>query len=63
MVNELREAVSRQIKLQPGVSITYSGQLECLERANAGGTSDVADQTFPIVSFRSAATLHQNLRR
>src|SRR3989344_147604 len=35
VANELRDAVSRQIKLEPGVSITYSGQFEYLERANA----------------------------
>lgn len=35
VANDLRDAVSRQIKLQPGVSITYSGQFEYLERANA----------------------------
>jgi Cu(I)/Ag(I) efflux system membrane protein CusA/SilA len=35
VANDLRDAVSRQIKLEPGVSITYSGQFEYLERANA----------------------------
>src|SRR3989344_127982 len=35
VANERRDAVSRQIKLEPGVSITYSGQFEYLERANA----------------------------
>jgi copper/silver efflux system protein len=35
VANDLRDAVGRQIKLEPGVSITYSGQFEYLERANA----------------------------
>jgi Cu(I)/Ag(I) efflux system membrane protein CusA/SilA len=35
VANALRQAVSQQVKLEPGVSITYSGQFEFLERANA----------------------------
>jgi copper/silver efflux system protein len=35
VANDLREAVTRQVKLEPGVSIAYSGQFEYLERANA----------------------------
>jgi Cu(I)/Ag(I) efflux system membrane protein CusA/SilA len=35
VANNLRQAVSQQVKLEPGVSITYSGQFEFLERANA----------------------------
>ncbi len=35
VVADLREAVARQVKLEPGVSIAYSGQFEYLERANA----------------------------
>lgn len=35
VANDLRLAVSQQVKLQPGVSIAYSGQFEFLERANA----------------------------
>jgi Cu(I)/Ag(I) efflux system membrane protein CusA/SilA len=35
VVGDLREAVSNQIKLEPGMSLTYSGQFEFLERANA----------------------------
>jgi copper/silver efflux system protein len=35
VANDLRQAVSQQVKLEPGVSITYSGQFEFLERANA----------------------------
>ena len=34
-VDDLRKAVTRQIKLEPGMSINYSGQFEYLERANA----------------------------
>ncbi|MES2406709.1 MAG: efflux RND transporter permease subunit [Pseudomonadota bacterium] len=34
-VDDLRKTVTRQVKLQPGMSITYSGQFEYLERANA----------------------------
>jgi len=32
---DLRTAVASQVKLEPGVSIAYSGQFEYLERANA----------------------------
>ncbi|MBP8190539.1 MAG: efflux RND transporter permease subunit [Rhodoferax sp.] len=35
VANALRQAVSQQVKLEPGVSVTYSGQFEFLERANA----------------------------
>jgi len=35
VVGDLREAVSNQIKLEPGMSLTYSGQFEFLELANA----------------------------
>ena len=35
VVNDLRKAVMREVKLEPGVSLTYSGQFEFLERANA----------------------------
>ena len=35
VANELRAAIGRQIKLEPGVSIAYSGQFEYMERANA----------------------------
>jgi Cu(I)/Ag(I) efflux system membrane protein CusA/SilA len=35
VANELRDAIGRQVKLEPGVSITYSGQFEYMERANA----------------------------
>ena len=35
VANDLRQAVSQQGKLEPGVSIAYSGQFEFLERANA----------------------------
>ncbi len=34
-VDDLRRAVTRQVKLEPGMSVTYSGQFEYLERANA----------------------------
>jgi Cu(I)/Ag(I) efflux system membrane protein CusA/SilA len=34
-VEDLRAAVARQVPLKPGMSITYSGQFEYLERANA----------------------------
>jgi Cu(I)/Ag(I) efflux system membrane protein CusA/SilA len=34
-VADLRAAVSREVKLPPGMSLTYSGQFEFLERANA----------------------------
>ncbi len=35
VAHDLRQAVSEQIKLEPGISIAYSGQFEYLERANA----------------------------
>ncbi len=35
VANDLREAVTQRIKLEPGVSLAYSGQFEYLERANA----------------------------
>ena len=34
-VADLRQAVARQVKLDPGMSVAYSGQFEYLERANA----------------------------
>jgi copper/silver efflux system protein len=35
IVSELKEAVARDVHLKPGMSLTYSGQFEYLERANA----------------------------
>ncbi|MGF6092326.1 efflux RND transporter permease subunit [Pseudomonas sp. 18173] len=35
VVADLRRAVNEQVKLQPGMSLSYSGQFEFLERANA----------------------------
>ncbi|AKA24951.1 efflux RND transporter permease subunit [Pseudomonas chlororaphis] len=35
VVADLRRAVSEQVRLQPGMSLNYSGQFEFLERANA----------------------------
>lgn len=35
VVADLRKVVSEQVKLQPGMSLSYSGQFEFLERANA----------------------------
>ncbi|WP_085707385.1 efflux RND transporter permease subunit [Pseudomonas sp. B35(2017)] len=35
VVGDLRRAVGEQVKLQPGMSLSYSGQFEFLERANA----------------------------
>jgi Cu(I)/Ag(I) efflux system membrane protein CusA/SilA len=35
VANDLRAQVARQVKLEPGVSLAYSGQFEFLERANA----------------------------
>ena len=35
VVSDLREAVSSQVHLEPGVSVAYSGQFEYLERARA----------------------------
>jgi Cu(I)/Ag(I) efflux system membrane protein CusA/SilA len=35
VVADLRRVVAEQVKLQPGMSLSYSGQFEFLERANA----------------------------
>lgn len=35
VVADLRQAVDREVKLNPGMSLSYSGQFEYLERANA----------------------------
>ena len=35
VVHDLRVAVAKQVKLEPGMSLAYSGQFEFLERANA----------------------------
>ncbi len=35
VVADLRQAIDAQVQLQPGVSLSYSGQFEFLERANA----------------------------
>ncbi|AHZ80294.1 cation transporter [Pseudomonas putida] len=35
VVADLRRAVDREVKLNPGMSLSYSGQFEYLERANA----------------------------
>ena len=35
VAGDLRDAVGKQVKLEPGMSIAYSGQFEYLERANA----------------------------
>ncbi|HEY1132821.1 MAG TPA: CusA/CzcA family heavy metal efflux RND transporter, partial [Roseateles sp.] len=35
VARDLREAVARSVRLEPGASIAYSGQFEYLERANA----------------------------
>ncbi|WP_439858825.1 efflux RND transporter permease subunit [Pseudomonas sp. MBLB4136] len=35
VVADLRTAIEQQVRLQPGVSLSYSGQFEFLERANA----------------------------
>ncbi|ANX03851.1 efflux RND transporter permease subunit [Immundisolibacter cernigliae] len=35
VVGDLRRAIGRQVRLEPGMSLAYSGQFEFLERANA----------------------------
>jgi Cu(I)/Ag(I) efflux system membrane protein CusA/SilA len=35
VVGDLRRAIGRQVRLEPGMSLVYSGQFEFLERANA----------------------------
>ena len=34
MVKDLRAAIDQHVQLQPGMSLSYSGQFEFLERAN-----------------------------
>ncbi len=34
-VDDLRRAIAREVRLEPGMSLAYSGQFEFLERANA----------------------------
>ncbi|MDP1068836.1 efflux RND transporter permease subunit, partial [Klebsiella pneumoniae] len=34
VVKDLRAAIDQQVHLQPGMSLSYSGQFEFLERAN-----------------------------
>ena len=60
VVNDLRTAVARQVKLGPGVSIAYAGQFEYLQRALARLTL-VVPATLLIIflllylAFRSVA--------
>lgn len=35
VVKDLRQAITQQVKLSPGISLSYSGQFEFMERANA----------------------------
>lgn len=35
VVADLQRAIGQQVKLEPGISLAYSGQFEFLERANA----------------------------
>lgn len=35
VVEDLQKAIAQQVKLSPGISLSYSGQFEFLERANA----------------------------
>ncbi|NQD95730.1 efflux RND transporter permease subunit, partial [Pseudomonas sp. CrR25] len=35
VVGDLRRAIDQQVRLEPGMSLSYSGQFEFLERANA----------------------------
>lgn len=35
VVRDLRQAIDKQVRLEPGMSLSYSGQFEFLERANA----------------------------
>ena len=35
VVGDLRQAINAQVRLEPGMSLSYSGQFEFLERANA----------------------------
>ena len=35
VVNDLKTAIAKEIKLKPGITLSYSGQFEFLERANA----------------------------
>ncbi len=34
VVHDLQQAIGKEVKLKPGISVSYSGQFELLERAN-----------------------------
>jgi Cu(I)/Ag(I) efflux system membrane protein CusA/SilA len=58
VVNDLRAAVSQQVRLQPGMSLAYSGQFEFLERANAR-LKLVVPATLLIIAMLLYLTFHR----
>ncbi|WP_162883657.1 efflux RND transporter permease subunit, partial [Serratia marcescens] len=34
VVHDLQQAIGKEVQLKPGISVSYSGQFELLERAN-----------------------------
>lgn len=72
VVHDLQQAIGKEVKLKPGISVSYSGQFELLERANqkleADGADDANDYLRAAVSGvpprrRSAADYHQRAVR
>jgi Cu(I)/Ag(I) efflux system membrane protein CusA/SilA len=59
---DLRAAVAREVKLEPGVSIAYSGQFEYLERANAR-LKVVVPATLLIIFVLLYLTFRRSTRR
>ncbi|MDP8984828.1 MAG: efflux RND transporter permease subunit [Pseudomonadota bacterium] len=58
VVSDLRTAVTRDVPLQPGMSLTYSGQFEFLERAN-----DRLKLVVPATLMIIAVLLYLTFRR
>jgi Cu(I)/Ag(I) efflux system membrane protein CusA/SilA len=61
VVADLRRVVSEQVKLQPGMSLSYSGQFEFLERANAR-LKLVVPATLLIIFVLLYLTFHALMR-
>jgi Cu(I)/Ag(I) efflux system membrane protein CusA/SilA len=58
VANDLRRAVSAEVKLEPGMSVAYSGQFEYLERANAR-LKIVVPATLVIIFVLLVLTFHR----
>ena len=58
VAHELRAAVARQVQLEPGTSVSFSGQFEYLERANAR-LMIVVPATLLIIFVLLVMTFHR----